>query len=202
MQIKLERGARTAPTALVPFPLSVVDFDEVGVVLSLDGESEVRIEFRDWETGLASVGYWRGEEYVVQSGGQNLVDVDPAGEQVFVFLRVARLESTRALAASFDAEDETRYDGRLGFRFRASNSSKILWDVTDPFAGFELSTLTTRDDDLEQATGEIVAHGNSKYYFVQGFGEQEDGSYGLQVSELVFPPEELNQRCRACEEPE
>jgi len=228
MQIRLEVGARTAPTILIPFVVEVVDFDDEGVVLSLGGESEVRIEFYDWETGLASIGYWGGEEYVVQSGGQSLVDASPEKPRTstrpsspvqspshrrvhsspvkgevkpsFVFFRAARLENTQSLIASFNEEEEVEYDNRLGLRFKASSESKILWTVSDPFAGLDLSTATTRDDDLEQHMAEVIFQGNGKYYVVQGLGEDEDENYGIRVSEAMFAPEELNQRCKACEE--
>jgi hypothetical protein len=235
MQIRLEVGARTAPTELIPFEVGVVEFDEQSVVLSLGGESEVRIDFDDWALGLASIGHWSDDEYVVQSGGLNLVDrpegpipatrsraasplpPSPARDRsssapvrgadvlsTFLFFRIARLEETRGLTALLDEEEEVLYDDRLGFRFRASSENKILWDVTDPFAGFEISIATTRDDDISSHTCEVFMHGNAKYYVIRGMGESEaeDGTYGLRVSEVMFGPEDQNRRCKACEEPE
>lgn len=233
MQIRLQVGARTVPTTTIPFAIEVVEFDDKSVVLALGDESEVLIEFDDWALGLASIGKYRGKEYVVQSGGQNYVDVPPVPQrrtrsrptsplpasparqratsspvsgadvvQTFIFFRIALLQDTREFEGTFDSDEEALYDDRFGLRFRASSEDKILWDVTDPFAGLELSTVTTRDNDVENGTAEVVFHGNAKYYVVQGLGETEEGSYGLRVSEVMFGVEDLNRRCKACEEPE
>lgn len=201
MKIRLKVGERIASTVLIPFEFEVVDYDELGVVLSLGGKSEVQIQFYDWELGLASIGTWHEQEYVVQSGGRNFVDTSvPDTEENHVFFRAAKLEQTREVIASFDEDEETLYDNRFGLRFKASSSDKILWTVSDPFAGLDLSVVTTRDDDIVHSTAEVVFHGNGKYYIVQGGGENENGEYLVRISEGVFAPEDLNQRCKACEE--
>lgn len=200
MRIPLEIGASTTPTTLIPFAFVVDTFDDEGVILSLDGQSKVRIGFTDWETGLTSIGTWNDEAYVVQSGDLSYTD-DPA-DGVSVFFRSARLEQTRVVVASYDEDEEYQYDDRFGLTFITASSNSVLWTISDPFAEVEISTVNTRDDDVEQGRGEVVFHGNGKYYVVQGMGEFDEVKYKVRVSEVVFAPEDLNQRCKACEEPE